>query len=52
MNTYTNSSRVKYNKTINNIRIKNPKLNNVLYNIKENKNLNEKSFNYYLSIRN
>ena len=52
MNTYKNSSSVKYNKTINNIRIKNPKLNNVLYNINENKNLKEKSFNYCLSIRN
>jgi hypothetical protein len=52
MNTYKNSGSVKYNKTINNIRIKNPKLNNVLYSINENKNLKEKPFNYCLSIRN
>ena len=52
MNTYKNSGSVKFNKTINNIRIKNPKLNNVLYSINENKNLKEKPFNYCLSIRN
>ena len=52
MNAYKNSGSVKYNKTINNIRIKNPKLNNVLYSINENKNLKEKPFNYCLSIRN
>ena len=52
MNTYKNSGRVKYNKTINNIRIKNPKLNNVLYSINENKNFKERPFNYCFSIRN
>ena len=41
-----------HNKTINHIRIKNPKLNSVLHNHYEYKNLKNKPINFYLQIRN
>ena len=50
LNNYKNS--VGHNKTINHIRIKNQKLNSVLYNNNENKNINNKTFNFCLPIRN
>ena len=41
-----------HNKTINHIRIKNPKLNSVLHNHYEYKNLKNEPINFYLKIRN
>ena len=50
LNNYNHS--VGYNQTINHIRIKNPKLNSVLFHNNENKILNDKTINFCLSKRN
>ena len=49
---FKNTNTVGYNKTINYIRIKNPKLNTVLNNYNDNKNNKNKIMNFYLPIRN
>ena len=51
-NNYNNSAKVAYNKTINHIRLKNPKLNSVLNTHNENKLLKDKNVNYIIPIRN
>ena len=51
-NNYNNSAKVAYNKTINHIRLKNPKLNSVLNTHNDNKILKNKIANYIIPIRN